>query len=581
MENKEIAHVLWQTADLLEIAGEDGFRIRSYRNAGQSVETWTERIADIAAGPDAKAAEKKLTEIPGIGKSMAGHLREIVQRGSLPPRDEILKKFPPTILDLLQIRDLGAKRIALIWSVYHAGSVDEVEKLAKEGKIRELPRMGEKLEQNLLKAIAMWKTSAGRFRIDVAEGAATKLRDYLAAAGKNIRVTIAGSLRRGKETIGDLDLLVTGGVPEKLIERLLAYPEMIGVVAKGENKCSIRIGNNMHVDVRFLAPDEYGSAMQYFTGSKEHGVALRQRALRMGYSLSEYGLFRVKDEKRVAGKTEEEIYNKLGLDLIPAELRENTGELDAAEEHRLPTLIEAADLRGDVHMHTTATDGRASILEMAQAAQQRGLEYIAITDHSKAQAMNSGLDEKRIVEQIREIREIEKQMEGGFRIFAGCEVDILKDGAMDLDDEALAQLDVVIGSIHSHMNLEAQEQTDRLLRACENRYLRILGHPTGRQLTRRDPYPFDFDRVLAAAAARGIHMEINASPERLDLSDIHARMAKERGMKLVINTDAHHPSHLDNARFGVTVARRAWLEKKDVLNTLPAEKFLHALQKTK
>src|ERR1035438_2134166 len=325
---------------------------------------------------------------------MAAHLREIVQRGSLPPRDEILKKFPPTILDLLQIRDLGAKRIALIWSAYHAGSVDEVEKLAQEGKIRELPRMGEKLEQNLLKAIAMWKTSAGRFRIDIAENAATKLRDYLAAAGesggalrldgagKNIRVTIAGSLRRGKETIGDLDLLVTGGAPDKLIARLLEYPEMIGVVAQGENKCSIRVSNNLHVDVRFLAPDEYGSAMQYFTGSKEHNVALRQRALRMGYTLSEYGLFRLKDEERVAGKTEEEIYQKLGLDPIAAELRENTGELDAAAEHRLPALIEAADLRGDVHMHTTATDGRASILEMAQAAQQRGLEYIAITDHS-------------------------------------------------------------------------------------------------------------------------------------------------------------------------------------------------------
>ena len=580
MENKEIANVLWQTADLLEIAGEDGFRIRSYRNAGQSVETWTERIADIAAGPDVKVALKKLTEIPGIGKSMAGHLREIVQRGSLPPRDEILKKFPPTILDLLQIRDLGAKRIALIWSTYQAGSVDEVEKLAQEGKIRELPRMGEKLEQNLLKAIAIWKTSSGRFRIDVADGIAAKLRDYLLAGGKNIRVTIAGSLRRGKETIGDLDLLVTGGAPDKMIEHLLAYPDMNGVVARGENKCSIRVGNNLHVDVRFLAPEEYGSAMQYFTGSKEHNVALRQRALRMGFTLSEYGLFRLKDEERVAGKTEEEIYEKLGLDPIAAELRENTGELDAAEKHRLPVLIEAKDLRGDVHMHTTATDGRASILEMAQAAQARGLEYVAITDHSKAQAMNSGLDEKRIVEQIAEIREIEKQMEGGFRIFAGCEVDILKDGKMDLDDDALAQLDVVIGSIHSHMNLEPQEQTDRLLRACENRYIRILGHPTGRQLTRRDPYPFDFDRVLAAAAARGIHMEINASPERLDLKDIHARMCKEKGVKLVINTDAHHPTHLDNARFGVKVARRAWLTKQDVLNTLPAATFLQALKKS-
>ncbi len=579
MENKDIARILSQTGDLLEIAGEDGFRIRSYRNAAQSVETWTERIADVVAEPDKKTADKKLIEIPGVGKSMTGHLREIVARGSLVPRDEVLKKFPPTILDLLQIRDLGAKRIALIWSAYHAGSVDEVEKLAQEGKIRELPRMGEKLEQNLLKAIAIWRNSAGRYRIDVADNAASKLRDYLKSADKHVRVTIAGSLRRGKETIGDLDLLVTGGDPGKMIEHLLKYPEIVGEVARGENKCSIRIGLNMHVDVRFLKPDEYGSAMQYFTGSKEHGVALRQRALRMGYTLSEYGLFRLKDESRAAGKTEEEIYQTLGLDMIPPELRENSGEIDAAEEHRLPKLIEPGDLRGDVHMHTTATDGRASILEMAQAAQARGLEYIAITDHSKAQAMNSGLDEKAIVAQIAEIREIEKQMPEGFRIFAGCEVDILKDGALDLDDDALAQLDVVIGSIHSHMNLEPEEQTDRLLRVCENRYLRILGHPTGRQLTRRDPYPFDFGRVLAAVAKRGIHMEINASPERLDLRDVQARMCKEKGVKLVINTDAHHPTHLENARFGVTVARRAWLEKKDVLNTLPASKFLHALHR--
>jgi DNA polymerase (family 10) len=582
MENKEIARLLWETADLLEIAGEDGFRVRSYRNAGQSVENWTTRIADIVnAGPggkpDVKAIDKQLTEIPGIGKSMAGHLRDIVERRSLVVRDEILKKFPPTILDLLQIRDLGAKRIALIWSTYQAGSVDEVEKLAKAGKIAELPRMGAKLEQNLLKAIAIWKSTSGRFHINVAEDAAEKLRTYLLAE-KGVTVTIAGSLRRRRETIGDLDLLVTGGKTEKQIERMLAYPEITDVVARGENKVSVRIGDGMHVDVRFLEPESYGSAMQYFTGSKDHNVAVRQRALRLGYTLNEYGLVRLKDEKRVAGKTEEEIYKKLGLDYIPPELRENTGEIDAAENHTLPALIDTADLRGDVHMHTTATDGRASTLEMAQAAQARGLDYVAITDHSKALAMANGLDEKRIIEQIAEIRKVEKQMTGGFRILAGCEVDILKDGALDLADDALAELDVVIGSVHSYMNLEPREQTDRLLRACENRYLRILGHPTGRQLLHRDPYPYDFERVVEAAAARGIHMEINCSPERLDLNERNARICKERGIKIVISTDAHHPNHLANAKFGVGIARRAWLEKGDVLNTLPAAEFLQALK---
>lgn len=567
----------------MEIAGEDGFRVRSYRNAGQSVENWTTRIADIVrGGADVKAIDKELTSIPGIGKSMAGHLRDIVERRSLVVRDEILKKFPPTILDLLQIRDLGAKRIALIWSVYQAGSVDQVEALCKAGKIAELPRMGSKIEQNILKAIGIWKNSVGRYRIDIAETVAEKLRTYLLACEPGIEVTVAGSLRRRRETIGDLDLLVTGGDKDKQIAHMLAYPDIAGVVARGENKVSVQIGDGMHVDVRFLDPDSYGSAMQYFTGSKDHNVAVRQRALRMGYSLSEYGLFTVADEKRVAGKTEQEVYATLGLDYIPPELRENTGEIDAAEWHKLPSLVEVADIRGDVHMHTTETDGRATILEMAQAAQARGLDYVAITDHSKALAMANGLDEKRIVEQIAQIREIEKQLSAqtgkDFRILAGCEVDILKDGALDLADDALAQLDVVIGSVHSYMNLEAAEQTDRLLRACENPYLRILGHPTGRQLLLRDPYPYDFERVLDAVAKRGIQMEINSSPERLDLSERNARICKERGIKIVISTDAHHPAHLANVKFGVGIARRAWLEKSDVLNTLPVAKFLEVLK---
>lgn len=580
MENKDIARVLWETADLMEIAAQDGFRIRSYRNAAQAVETWTDSVAAMVAQPEWKQAEKLLTAIPGIGKGMAGHIRDLVTTGKIAVREEILAKFPPTILDLLQIRDLGAKRIALIWDVYKAGSVDEVEKLAKEGKLAELPRMGSKLEQNILKSIERWKTGAGRFLISVADHAAQQLREYLAQGDKDITVTQAGSLRRGKETIGDLDILVTGGDANKLMDHLVAYPGMTSLIVRGENKVSLRIANNMQVDVRFLDADSYGSAMQYFTGSKEHNVTLRQRALRMGYTLSEYGLFTVKDNQRVAGRTEEEIYKTLGLDYIPPEIRENLGEIDMAEELRLPALVQLEDIKGDLHTHTTASDGRASILEMAQAAQQRGLEYIAITDHSKGLAMVGGLDEKRVLEQIKEIRAAEKEMDG-FRIFAGIEVDILKDGALDLNDDALSALDVVVASVHSHMNLEPAEQTDRLLRACENRHVSILGHPTGRQLLRRDAYPFDFERVLDAVVKAGIHMEINASPERLDLSDRLSRMTKERGVKLVISTDAHHPTHFDNLRYGVLVARRAWLEKGDVLNTLPAKEFIRRLSKHK
>ncbi len=577
MENKEIARLLLQTADLMEIDGQDSRRFLSYRNAGQAVDTWPERVADLARSPDWKAAEKKLREIPGIGEKMALHLKQIVETGTLPVREEILKKFPPTILNLLQIRDLGPKRIALIWSAFRAGSVEEVEKLAREGKLRELPRMGEKLEQNILKAIEGWKSRAGRFLMDVAERAAEDLRRYLEEGGKDVRATTAGSLRRGKETIGDLDILVTAGkAAEKHIERMLAYPRVTEVIARGENKVSVRIVEGMQVDVRFLEQAIYGSALQYFTGSKEHNVALRQRALKMGYSLSEYGLFREKDDKRVAGKTEEEIYELLGLDFIPPELRENWGEIDAAEAHRLPHLVRLEDLKGDLHMHTTATDGRASILEMARAAQARGLKYVAITDHSKALAMANGLDEKRILEQVKEIRKAEKEMDG-FRIFAGCEVDIHRDGTLDLADEALAALDVVVASVHSHMSLEPQEQTERLLKACGNRYLNILGHPTGRQLLRREPFPFDFERVLAECKKRNVCMEINSFPDRLDLNERHARLAKERGVKVVISTDSHHPAHLANIRYGVIMARRAWLEKKDVLNTLPPEGFQKAL----
>ena len=579
MENKDIARALWETADLMEIAAQDGFRIRSYRNAAQAVETWTESVAAMVAQPDWKQAEKQLTTIPGIGKGMAGHIRDLVTTGKIAVREEILSKFPHTILDLLQIRDLGAKRIALIWDVYKAGSVEEVEKLAQEGKLAELPRMGSKLEQNILKSIERWKTGAGRFLISVADHAAQQLRDYLAQGDAGITVTQAGSLRRGKETIGDLDILVTGGDANKLMDHLVAYPGMTSLIVRGENKVSLRIANNMQVDVRFLDADSYGSALQYFTGSKEHNVTLRQRALRMGYTLSEYGLFTVKDDQKVAGRTEEEIYKKLGLDYIPPEIRENLGEIDMAEELRLPALVQVEDIKGDLHTHTTASDGRASILEMAQAAQERGLKYIAITDHSKGLAMVGGLDEKRVLEQVKEIRAAEEKMDK-FRIFAGIEVDILKDGAMDLDDEALAALDVVVASVHSHMNLEAAEQTDRLLRACENRYVSILGHPTGRQLLRRDAYPFDFERVLDTVVKAGIHMEINASPERLDLSDRLTRMTKERGVKLVISTDAHHPTHFDNLRYGVLVARRAWLEKGDVLNTLPATEFIRRLRRS-
>jgi DNA polymerase (family 10) len=392
-------------------------------------------------------------------------------------------------------------------------------------------------------------------------------------------VTPAGSLRRGRETVGDLDLLVTGPEAAAALDRFVAYSRVDEVLGHGENKASAKVGREgLQVDVRALAPASYGAALQYFTGSKDHNVALRTRAVKMGLKLSEYGLFRSEGDARVAGETEAGVYEALGLPWIPPELRENSGEIEAAEAGRLPDLVGLADMRGDLHMHTVATDGRGTLEEMAAAARDRGYQYIAITDHSKALAMANGLDEKRVVEFARQVREINR--DGlGIRIFSGIECDILKDGAMDLADDALAELDLVIGSVHSHMNQESAEMTDRLLRALACPHLRVLGHPTGRILLHRDPFPFDFERVAAEAVARGVWLEINSSPERLDLHAPLIRAAKAKGARFTISTDAHHPQQLANMRYGVTMARRGWLGKTDIMNALAAGDFAAALRK--
>ena len=573
MENKEIAAMLEETADLMEVAGEDGFRIRSYRNAARAIDNLTERLEDILGD-----ASRKLTEIPSIGKTMANHIAEICRTGKLGVREELAAKYPAVTLDLLQIQGLGPKGVATLLSHYKVSSLDEVETLAREGKLRELPRMGEKLEQKIVKSIEAFRRRAGRFMIHVADGLAAELRAYLSQCRGVERVTPAGSLRRGSETIGDLDLLVTGGVAEEIAEHFLNFPKIADVIAHGANKVSVKLKGGIQVDVRMLEPESYGAALQYFTGSKAHNVALRDRAKRLGLKLSEYGLFRVSDDSKVAGATEEDVYRELGLPYIEPELREDTGEIAAAEADRLPRLIELKDIRGDLHMHTTATDGRCSILDMARAAKDRGYGYVAITDHSKALAMANGMNEARVLAQIKEIRKAEKELDG-FRIFAGSEVDIHQNGSLDLDDEVLAQLDVVVASVHSHMNLLAEQMTERLLRAFENPHLRILGHPTGRLILRRESFSFDLERIVLEAKRRNIAMEINSFPDRLDLRDHSARLSKEHGVKLVISTDSHHTKHMDHIRYGVLLARRAWLEKEDVLNTLPAEKFLRALKR--
>jgi len=579
MDNKAIAGVLYETADLQEIDGQDSFRIRSYRNAAQAIENSAQQMKDIIGDP------AQVLAIPGIGKKMLLNLQELLKDGKLSAHAELLKKYHPSMLQLLKIQGLGPKTIALIWSAYQVSDVDGVEKLAREGKIRELPRMGEKHEAKLLKAIEDYRRVSGRFLIDAAETEAEKLTEYLSKfPGMGIdKITSAGSLRRGRETVGDLDILVTGPAcaseegRQKAIAYVAQYPPLIDVIASGDNKISFHLRSGMQVDVRLLPPDSFGAAMQYFTGSKGHNVALRQRALKMGYTLNEYSLATLDGEKPVAGKTEEEIYGKLNLDYIPPELRENLGEIDAAEKHTLPKLITQPDIQGDVHMHTVETDGRNTIEEMAEAAKARGYKYMAITDHSKNLAFANGLDDPRAVAHIARIREAGKQIEG-ITIFAGIEVDILADGDLDLSDDVLAQMDLVIASVHSVFNQDSAKMTERLLKAIGNPNTSIIGHPTGRIQLRREAYAFDMTAILSAAAKHKVAMELNSYPDRLDLNDVHLRQAKQQGVKIVINTDSHHTSHMEKIRYGILQARRAWLTKDDVLNTLPAQKFAKAMK---
>jgi len=579
MENREVARVLRETAQLLEIDGAMIGRFRSYERAAELLDGLPESVEELAAD------RKKLLALPGIGDGMADHIEEILKTGDYFLRVKLLKKYPATLLDLLTLQSLGPKKVAFLWKTFKAGTVEQVEKLARDGKLRDLAGFGEKSEQNILKAVEVFKKSAGRFHIDVAEEEAEKLVSYIRGIGKTVEsVTPAGSLRRGKETVGDLDLLVTlapGKHAPKTIEgiseRTLKYPEIDQTLAHGENKVSFVLKTGLQVDVRLLEKESFGAALLYFTGSKEHNVALRGRANKMGLTLNEYALATLKGERPVASETEKEIYTKLGLDYIPPELRENTGEIDAAGEHRLPDLVELKNIRGDLQMHTTASDGKNSIEEMALAAKKLGYEYISLTDHSKAVTVANGLDEKRTLEQIKKIRAA-NAAGLGIRVLASSEVDVLKDGKLDLDDEVLAQLDVVLVSIHSYMNLERAEMTERILAAIENPYTQIVGHPTGRLVLRRDAYAYDMERILDAAQKYGVVMECNAAAERLDLKDTHLRMAKDRGVKIVISTDAHTTRGLGAMRYGVQMARRGWLEKKDVINTLPVEKLLAALR---
>jgi DNA polymerase (family 10) len=579
MDNISIARLLDETAALLEIDAADPFRIRSYRRAAEAVEQQTTQLATLAAEP------KKLLAIPGIGKGMAANIVAVLTTGTIPLREELLQKYKPTMLELLRLPGMGPKTVALVWSALEVCDIDALEAAAKAGHLAKLPRMGEKFTVKLLKGIEDYRKNSSRFRIDQAQSYAEKISALIREFPGIDEITPAGSLRRGRETVGDLDLLVTGPACEPdvvgaAVEHVAALPLIDKLLAKGQNKVSFTLRNNLQVDVRLLPRASYGAALQYFTGSKMHNVALRQRAIKRGLTLSEYALLRLEDNVIVAAASEADIYNALELDYIPPELRENCGELEAAATHTLPQLITLADIRGDLHMHTDATDGRDSIRQMAEAALARGLSYIAITDHSKNLAMTNGLDDARALAHVKRIREVDAELqqeyEGRIRVLPGIEVDILADGALDLDDSTLAQMDIVVASVHSHFAQPLEEMTERVLRAIEDPHVRILGHPTGRKVLSREAYAINVDRILRRAAELGVAVEHNASPARSDLNDLNLRLAKEHGCKIVVDTDAHATEELDQMRYGITQLRRAWLTKDDILNTQPTAEALLA-----
>jgi DNA polymerase (family X) len=579
VDNASIARVFGEIADLLEIKNENPFRVRAYRTAAETIATLGERVADLPA-------EARL-KLPGIGKDLAAKIGELLDTGSLEYHKALLKEFPPTVLDLLRLQGVGPKTVALLYRSLEIKSLEDLEAAVRAGRLRGIKGMGDKKAALILKAIEDRKQLGNRRLISDASDAAAALVAHLRQAAPKASITPVGSLRRGCETCGDLDMVVAGpvvagpvgaGGAAALMASFTSHPLVERILARGETKSSVVLRGGLQADVRVVERDSEGAALQYFTGSRAHNIALRDRALGRALKLNEYGLYN-EQGRAIAGKTEASIYKALGLAYIPPELRENRGEIAAAETDAMPALVERSNLKGDLHSHTTASDGRADILTMAKAAKAVGLDYLAITDHSRALAMVEGLDEARALEHAKAVRDASRR--AGISLLAGIECEILPDGKLDLSDDCLAQLDIVVASVHSGFNQEESQMTDRILRAIENRWVDVLGHPTGRRILKRPPYAVNMERVIDAAARLGVALEINSHPQRLDLNDVHARLARERGVVIVVDSDAHTPNEFDHLQWGIMVARRAWLRAEDVLNTLPVEKLRKRLRRNR
>ena len=558
VHNADIAEIFNRIAELLEMEDANPFRVRAYRNAARTVEGLSKSVADMVEAGDS------LTDLPGIGKDLAGKIKEIVDTGALSQLGELEKESPAELHDVLKLPGLGPKKVKALYKELGIDSLDALEKAAKAKKIRKVPGFGEKTEANILKELARDTGEEKRLRLVVAEQVSKPLVDYLKKSKGVKDIDIAGSFRRKKETVGDLDILATCKKGSNIMDRFVDYEDVETVVSQGKTRSTVILDSRLQVDLRVVPRVSYGAALHYFIGAKAHNIAVRKIAQKKNLKVNEYGVYR--KDKRVAGKTEAEVFEQADLPYIEPELREDRGEIEAARNDELPELISLDDIRGDLHAHTKATDGKSSLEDMADAAVSHGYEYLAISDHSRSLSVAKGLDAKRLEKQIEEIDRLNEKMRD-FRILKSIEVDIREDGSLDLPNRVLRKLDIVTCSVHAEFDLSKKKQTERILRAMDNPYFHILGHPTGRIINERAPYDVDMERLLAAAKERNCFMELNAQPERLDLNDIHCRTAKEMGVKIAICTDAHSVHELDNMRFGIGQARRGWLAPEDVLNT--------------
>jgi DNA polymerase (family 10) len=570
VHNTEIAQLFSRLAELLEIQGANPFRIRAYRKAAQTIEGLPHSVTSmLAEGAD-------LSELPGIGKDLAAKVQEIVETGHLSLLDQVSSQLPGQLAELAKIPTLGPKRVKMLYDTLGIQDLKGLAKAAQAGQIRQLPGFGKKTEEKILAETNRRSGKEQRLKISTAEEFAEPILNYLRGANGVKDAIIAGSYRRRKDTIGDLDILVTCTQAKSIMDHFVAYDEVETVISKGHTRATIILRSGLQVDLRVVPEESYGAALQYFTGSKAHNIAVRSLAIKKGLKINEYGVFR--GETRIAGRTEEEVYAQVGLPYFEPELRENCGEVEAGLRHDLPQLVGLNDIRGDLHVHSKASDGHFSIKDIAQSARDKGYDYLAICDHSPHVTIAHGLDAKRLEAQIEEIDRLNQQLHH-FTILKGAEVDILENGSLDLPDDILGRLDLTVCAVHYKFNLSRRKQTERIIRAMDNPYFNILAHPTGRLLNERDPYDLDMEQIMAAALERGCFLEMNAQPVRLDLTDLHCKMAKDMGVKVAISTDAHRTTDLEFMRFGVGQARRGWLEPIDVINTQPLNKLKRLFQR--